>query len=100
LSDFEKEYQDEYNKIFGDDQEIEDIIQHKNNEIKKIRIKKISQKGDNLEKEKDNIQKEISSIDPMRQSQKMLLLNTFNTISSDVQGNMETTVLPSPSFPK
>jgi hypothetical protein len=99
MNEEEREYQDEYNKLFGDDQEIEDIIQQEK-DTKNIKIKEVSQKGDKYHNKKDNIQKETSSIDPMRQSQKMLLLNTFNTISSDLQGNIETTVLPSPSFPK
>jgi primosomal protein N' len=94
----EKEYQDEYNKLFGDDQEIENIVLQKDKNIKKIRIKKISQKGDLSEK--DNTSKQISSIDPMRQSQKMSLINAFNSISSDQKGNTETTPLLSPSFPK
>jgi hypothetical protein len=95
-----EEYKNEYNRLFGADQEIEDTVHQKEKDTKKIKIKEVSQKGDNPEKEKDDIQKEISPIDPMRQSQKMLLLNTFNVISSDLQRNTETMVLPSPSFPK
>jgi hypothetical protein len=100
LSEEEKEYQDEYNKLFGEDQEIESIILHKDKDIKKIKSIKISQKGDKSQKEKDNKQEENSSDKSMRQSQKMLLKNTFNAISSDHKGNMETSDLLSPSFPK
>jgi hypothetical protein len=100
LSDSEREYQDEYNKIFGDDKEIEDIILQKEKDTKKVKSIKISQKGDKSPKEENNIQKENSSNDPMRQSQRMLLLNTFSVFSSDQKGNTETIILPSLSFPK
>jgi hypothetical protein len=100
LSEKEKEYQNEYNKLFGKNQEIESIILHKDKNIKKIKSIKISQKGDKSQKEKDSIQEENSSVKLMRQSQKMLLKNTFNVISSDHQGNTETIDLPSRSFPK
>jgi hypothetical protein len=92
MSEKEKEYQIEYNKIFGDDQEIEDIIQQQEKDIKKIKVKEISQKGDEPEETKNNIQQGNLSSDPMRQSQKMILINTFNAISSDHKGNTETIV--------
>jgi hypothetical protein len=100
MSENEKEYQIEYNKIFGEDQEIEDIVQQQGKDIKKVKVKEISQKGDESDNKKDNTPNEMSSIDPMRQSQKMILINTFNTISSDHKGNTETIIVPSPSFPK
>jgi hypothetical protein len=55
LSDKEKEYQNEYNKLFGEDQEIEDIVLYKEKELKISKSIKSSQKGDKSEKEKDNI---------------------------------------------
>jgi hypothetical protein len=73
---------------------------HKDKDTEKIKSIKISQKGDEPEKEKDNIQEENSSDKSMRQSQKILLKNTFNVISSDHNRNTETIILPSPSFPK
>jgi hypothetical protein len=100
MSENEKEYQIEYNKIFGDDQEIEDIIQQQEKDIKKVKVKEISQKGDEPKEQKNNIQQGNLFIDPMRQSQKMILINTFNAISSDHKGNTKTIDLPSPSFPK
>jgi hypothetical protein len=100
LSKEEKEYQDEYNKLFGEDQEIENIIMHKDKDLKIIKSIKISQKGDNSNKEKDNIQEVNSSDKSMRQSQKMLLKNTFNVISSDHKGNMKTIDVLFLSFPK
>jgi hypothetical protein len=100
ISEKEKEYRIEYDKIFGDDQEIEDIVQQQEKENKKVSVKEISQQGDELKDSENDIQQNNLSIDPMRQSQKMILINTFNAISSDHKGNTETIVLPSPSFPK
>jgi hypothetical protein len=100
MSENEKEYQIEYNKIFGDDQEIEDIVQQEGKDIKKIKVKEVSQKGDEPKEQKNDIQQGNLSIDPMKQSQKMILINTFNAISSDHMGNTKTIILPSPSFPK
>jgi hypothetical protein len=62
LSEEKKEYQNEYNKIFGEDQEIESIILRNNKNAEK----KFSQKGDKSEKEKDDKQKENSSDISMR----------------------------------
>jgi hypothetical protein len=76
------------------------LFNKKKKDIKKIKIKEVSQKGDKQEEQKDVIQQENSSIDPMRQSQKMSLINAFNAISSDHKGNTETIVMLYPSFPK
>jgi hypothetical protein len=100
ISEKEKEYQIEYNKIFGDDQEIEDIVQQQEKEVKMVNVKEISQQGDEPEDSKNDVQQENLSIDPMRQSQKMSIINTFNSISSDNKGNTETIIVLSPSFPK
>jgi uncharacterized protein YpmB len=69
MSEEEKEYQDQYNNLFGDDQEMENIVLLKDKDVKKIKIIKISQKGEEPEQEKDNIQKENLSDISMRQSQ-------------------------------
>jgi hypothetical protein len=52
LSDEEREYPNEYNRIFRDDLEIEDIVRQKDRNVKKLKIKEISQKGDNSEKKR------------------------------------------------
>jgi hypothetical protein len=89
------------NKLFADDQEIEDIIQQDEKDSKNVKIKEVSQKEDKSDNNnKGNTQNEILSIDPMRQSQKMSVINTFNSISSDFKGNTEAIVLRPPSFPK
>jgi hypothetical protein len=97
----EEEYKNEYNRLFGDDQEIEDIVQQKEKDSKKVKIEEISQKEDkSSNNNKDNNQKETLSIDPMRQSQKMAIINKFNSISSDLHRNTEAMVLLLPSLPK
>jgi hypothetical protein len=100
LNKEEEEYQNEYNRLFGPDQEIENIVQQDEKDSKKVKVKEISRKEDKSDNKKDNTQNEISPIDPMRQSQKMSIINTFNSISSDLQGNTEALVLRPPSFPK
>jgi hypothetical protein len=59
LSEDEKEYQEEYNKIFGDDQEIEDIILHKEKDSIMSKSIKTSQEGEKSQKVKDNIQRKF-----------------------------------------
>jgi hypothetical protein len=46
--------------LFGDDQEIEDIVLHKENDTEKVKSIKFSHKGDKSQKEEDNIQKDNS----------------------------------------
>jgi hypothetical protein len=66
LNKEKKEYQDEYNRLFGDDQEIENIIQQDEKDSKKVKIREVSQKEDKSDNKKDNTPNETSSIDPMR----------------------------------
>jgi hypothetical protein len=89
LSEEKKEYQNEYNKLFGEDQVIESIILYKENIIGNIKEIKTSQKGDEPEKKIENIQKVKSSQKSMRESQKILLKNVFKFMSVNNQGNME-----------
>jgi hypothetical protein len=60
MSEEEKKYQDQYNKLFGDDREIEDIIRQEEKDTKKIKVKE----GDEPENQKDDIQQGNLSIDP------------------------------------
>jgi hypothetical protein len=94
LNKEQEEYQNEYNRLFGDDQEIEDLVQQDEKDSKKVKVKEISQKEDKPKNNnKDNTQNETLSIDLMRQSQKAAIINKFNSISSDLHGNTEAIVL-------
>jgi hypothetical protein len=86
LSDEKKEYQDEYNKLFVEDQEIESIVLYKKKDFENAKPIKSSQKRDKSDKEKDNIQKEVSFEKSVRESQKILLKNVFKFISAINQG--------------
>jgi hypothetical protein len=54
----EEGYQNEYNKLFGGDQEIENIVLSIENRVENIKVIKTSQEGDESEKKIENIQKE------------------------------------------
>jgi hypothetical protein len=68
----------EYNKLFGEDKELENIVLSKENKIEDIKVKK----EDELKEKNENIQKEDSSDNSIRESQKILLKNVFKIIST------------------
>jgi hypothetical protein len=49
----EEEYQNEYNKLLKNNQEIESIILYKENKIEDIKVMKISQKGGESKKNRE-----------------------------------------------